>query len=171
MARECMYGVGLSRQQLDAVAVTDIASSTMVYTKTLRAVALLMFVGAVLTVPATARGTDADGDPEENILIYSDPELLYELLEDPPDDFFLVDTRTTEEYESGHIPGAIHRDYREIGNALPTENREAFVVVYCLSGVRSNRAARTLLRLGFTRVLDWGGIVDWPYEVTKGSEP
>lgn len=133
--------------------------------------ALLLLVGAVLALPTVALGRDSDAEPEENLEIYPDPDMLYELIQDPPPNFYLVDTRTAEEYESGHIPGAIHRDYREIGNALPTENREALVVVYCLSGVRSNRAARTLQRLGFIRVLDWGGIVDWPFEVVQGSEP
>ena len=132
---------------------------------------LIAFVGLVLVVPATALGPDSDQAFEEDLQVYTDPALLYELIKDPPLDFYLVDTRTSEEYESGHIPGAIHRKYREIGGALPTENGDALVVVYCLSGVRSNRAARTLQRVGFTRVLDWGGIVDWPFEVVQGSEP
>ena len=131
---------------------------------------IVVFLVAIAALPAEARGTDSSDDGE-SVLVYSDPERLFELIQDPPEDFFLVDTRTAEEYESGHIAGAIHRDYREIATDLPTDNRDALVVVYCLSGVRSNRAARTLRRLGFTRVLDWGGIIDWPFEVTEGPDP
>ena len=122
--------------------------------------------GAVVTL--AARGT---GSGDEELSVYKDPDRLLELTNDPPEDFYLVDVRTTAEYEAGHIPGALHHDYREIAEDLPTEDRDAFVVVYCRTGNRSNSAARTLERLGFTRVLDWGGIVDWPYDVVTGPDP
>ncbi len=106
----------------------------------------------------------------DDIRLYLDPDQLLELLRQERDDVFLVDTRTPEEYQSGHIPGAIQIDYREIADRLPTEERDALIIVYCLRGIRSNRAAGTLRRLGFTRVLDWGGIRDWPYEVVVDSD-
>lgn len=133
-----------------------------------RFAAALVVAGAVV---ALSLGAQAVGAGEDELRVFEDPPRLLELIENPPDDFYLVDTRTREEYLSGHIPGAIHRDYREIGQDLPTTDRDAFIVVYCRTGVRSNRAARTLRRAGFERVLDWGGIIDWPYEVVAGPDP
>mgnify|MGYP000107868409 CR=1 FL=1 len=84
---------------------------------------------------------------------------------------FLVDTRTAQEYASGHIPGAINIDYREIGISPPTDDTDALVIVYCRSGNRSGTAARTLAGLGYTRVLDWGGVIRWPYSLVTGADP
>ena len=129
----------------------------------------LAVAGVTLLVVALA--AQSDSGSASDLAVYQDPARLLALINDPPEDFFLVDVRTTGEYEAGHIPGALHHDYREIANDLPTEDRDALIVVYCRTGARSNAAARTLDRLGFTRVLDWGGIIDWPYEVVRGSEP
>jgi len=133
-----------------------------------RSAAALVLAGVIVALSLGAQSIGARGD---DLSVYEDPARLLELIENTPADFYLVDTRTREEYLSGHIPGAIHRDYREIGEDLPTDDRDALIVVYCLSGVRSNRAARTLRGEGFERVLDWGGIVDWPYAVVTGPDP
>lgn len=126
---------------------------------------------AAATVLVITLGAQTGGASNGDLDVYKDPARLLALIDDPPEDFFLVDVRTTEEYQAGHIPGALHHDYRRIADDLPTEDRDAFIVVYCRSGSRSNTAARTLARLGFTRVLDWGGIIDWPYEVVTGPDP
>ena len=80
----------------------------------------------------------------------------------------LVDVRQPEEYENGHIPGALllpDTDLREQAEtALPDKN--AAIVVYCRSGARSAMAARMLREMGYTDVRDLGGIIDWPYDTT-----
>jgi phage shock protein E len=77
----------------------------------------------------------------------------------------LIDVRTPEEFASGAIPGAINIPYDLLADKLPTTDRNAEVVVYCRSGRRSAIARRTLEALGFTRVLDFGGIDRWRGEL------
>jgi rhodanese-related sulfurtransferase len=86
--------------------------------------------------------------------------------------YLLVDVRTAEEFNAGHIPGArLIPDY-EIKERAPRElpDKDAPVIVYCRSGMRSSGAARVLLKLGYTRVYDLGGIMRWPYETVRGSK-
>lgn len=77
----------------------------------------------------------------------------------------IIDVRTQEEYESGHIKDAINIPLETIGKSrtemLP--DQEARIMVYCRSGVRSKRAAKQLIENGYTDVIDFGGINDWSY--------
>lgn len=81
----------------------------------------------------------------------------------------ILDVRTKEEYEGGHIKGAILLPNTEVKSkaeeVVPDKNVN--VLVYCRSGNRSAQAAKVLLELGYTNVYDAGGIIDWPYEVIK----
>ena len=81
--------------------------------------------------------------------------------------YIILDTRTQEEYDEGHIPGAILIPYDEIAEkaeAMLTD-RNQLLLVYCRSGRRSKIAAETLVELGYTNIREFGGIIDWPYEV------
>ena len=60
--------------------------------------------------------------------------------------YIILDVRTQQEYEEGHIPGQL-------------------ILVYCRSGRRSKLAAEALVELGYTNIMEFGGIIDWPYEV------
>ena len=79
----------------------------------------------------------------------------------------ILDTREQDEYDSGHIPGAILIPYTEIENKaeqmLP--DKDTLILVYCRSGRRSKIASESLAKLGYTNVMEFGGIIDWPYEV------
>lgn len=77
----------------------------------------------------------------------------------------LIDVRTAAEFSAGAIPGAINIPYDVLADNLPTSDREAPIVVYCRSGRRSGIAKRTLESLGFTRVVDFGGINRWQGEL------
>lgn len=83
----------------------------------------------------------------------------------------IVDVRTTAEYAEKHIPGAILVPVETIGleppQALP--DKDAVLLVYCRTGVRSRQASDKLVMLGYTNVYDFGGIVDWPYETESGE--
>lgn len=125
----------------------------------------------MLLLPATAALAQSDAQTTDDLEAYLDPDRLLELIHDPPEDFYLVDVRTEREYRSGHIPGAILIPYREIGVNPPTEDRDALIIVYCRTGGRSASADDALRDAGFTRVLDWGGIIDWPHETVSGSSP
>jgi rhodanese-related sulfurtransferase len=85
-------------------------------------------------------------------------------------DYILVDVRTEEEYIEAHIEGAIlipDYDIEALAEtALP--DKGATIIVYCRSGRRSASAAEILAGLGYNRVYDLGGIIDWPYETVSG---
>lgn len=133
---------------------------------------VMMMVLVAFLAPAGALGAQGDETADqEDLEVFLDPDRLLELIQDPPEDFYLVDVRSEREYRSGHIPGAIHIPYGEIGRRPPTDDRDAFIVVYCRTGSRSASADASLEEAGFTRVLDWGGIVDWPYETASGTSP
>ena len=80
-------------------------------------------------------------------------------------DVIVLDVRTQEEYDGGHIPGAVCFPNEDIQPDLPLPfEKDAEILVYCRSGRRSAGAAEKLAAMGFTRVADFGGIQDWPYE-------
>lgn len=88
---------------------------------------------------------------------------------DGTEDYVLVDVREMEEYAEGHIEGAILIPYGEIEKRAEEEltNKEQMILVYCRSGRRSAIAAQALVDMGYTNVRDFGGIIDWPYDVTN----
>ena len=94
---------------------------------------------------------------------------LQKLITEKNEAYILVDVRTKQEYESGYIPTAINIPHREIGNNLPTEDRSAKIILYCRSGTRSGIANDTLAQLGFSNVIDFGGITRWKGEL-KGTK-
>ena len=81
--------------------------------------------------------------------------------------YVILDVRAQEEYDQGHIPGAIvipHEEITEKAEAvLPDKNQ--LILVYCRSGRRSKIAADAMVELGYTNIREFGGILDWPYEV------
>ena len=81
----------------------------------------------------------------------------------------VVDVRTREEYDSGHIENAVLVPNESIGSEMPEAlpDKEATLLIYCRSGRRSKDAAEKLLSLGYQNVYDFGGVIDWPYELVK----
>jgi phage shock protein E len=81
----------------------------------------------------------------------------------------VLDVREPSEYKAGHIANAVLLPSGSVAamaeQMLP--DKDAKILVYCLSGGRSSAAARQLVRLGYTRVYDFGGIADWPYGVVR----
>ena len=85
-------------------------------------------------------------------------------------DVIVLDVREQEEYDSGHIPGAVLLPLGAIDGESAAEaiqKKDATVLVYCRSGSRSKRAAKALAELGYTDVYEFGGIMTWPYDVVK----
>lgn len=81
----------------------------------------------------------------------------------------VVDVRTLEEYNEGHIPNAISVPLETIENKAEAKlkNKDDLILVYCRSGRRSREAALKLIEKGYTNVIDFGGIKDWNGEVVK----
>ena len=88
---------------------------------------------------------------------------------DLKEEYILIDVREQEEYNEGHIKGAILIPYTEIESKVPEmlPDKNKRILVYCRSGRRSKIAAQMLAELGYTNVLEFGGIIDWKYEVVK----
>ena len=86
---------------------------------------------------------------------------------DSREGYIILDTRTQEEYDQSHIPGAILIPYDEVlekAEGVLTDKNQ-LILVYCRSGRRSKLAAADLQKLGYTNIMEFGGIIDWPYEV------
>jgi len=83
-------------------------------------------------------------------------------------DVIIVDVRTQEEYNEGFIENAILIPNESISGA-PSElpDKDAIILVYCRSGKRSKEASDKLVELGYTNIYDFGGIIDWPYEIVE----
>ncbi|NBB90975.1 MAG: rhodanese-like domain-containing protein [Spirochaetes bacterium] len=121
---------------------------------------------------AVAQRSDGDGSgTREDISRYRVPANLVELVETGGREFIVVDVRTPAEYRSGHIPGAVNIDHRQIGERPPEVDREALIVTYCRSGARASRAQATLERMGFENVVNFGGVASWPEELVTGDSP
>lgn len=122
-----------------------------------------------------AAATDAAGDIQEERMTEAYQKITAEegnaLM--AQGDITVVDVRRLDEYETSHIPGAISIPNEEIGKTRAEEwpALEETILVYCRTGVRSKQAADKLVDMGYQRVLDMGGIVDWPYETAAGGEP
>lgn len=85
--------------------------------------------------------------------------------------YIILDVRTQEEYESGHIPNAICVPNETIGTSdipeLPDKGQ--LIMVYCRSGRRSKEAAQKLADMGYTNIVEFGGIIDWTGETVTES--
>lgn len=85
--------------------------------------------------------------------------------------YIILDVRTAQEYSEKHIPKAVNIPNESIGTeelpALPDKNQ--LILVYCRSGNRSKQASEKLAALGYTNVVEFGGINSWPGETVSGE--
>ena len=124
---------------------------------------LMILLLAVLLL--TACGQDTEND-REAVYMNITAEEAREIM-DTEEGYIILDVRTQEEYDEGHIPGAILIPNTEI-EARAEEvltDKDQLILVYCRSGRRSKLAAEALVELGYTNIKEFGGIIDWPYEV------
>ena len=96
-------------------------------------------------------------------------ETAMEMMEDT-ESFVILDVREQDEYDAGHIPGAVLLpvgmiDEDTAAGVIP--EKDTVVLVYCRSGNRSKTASVVLAELGYTQVYEFGGIKDWPYEIEE----
>ena len=118
----------------------------------------------------------ADG-PTDIIVTKKEDKTMYKTISqdeaktimDTNEDIVILDVREQDEFNEGHIPGAILIPYTEIEDKaeemLPEKDKE--ILVYCRSGRRSKIAAQALAHLGYTEIKEFGGIIDWEYEIEK----
>ena len=145
---------------------------------------ILCAIPVILCILLTACGNDgsigiiggADG-PTSIIIAEKGEKAMYQQITaeeakkimDSGEEHIVLDTREQEEFDNGHIPGALLIPYTEIENKaeemIPDKNAQ--ILVYCRSGRRSKIASQSLSKLGYINVKEFGGIIDWPYEVEK----
>ena len=84
-------------------------------------------------------------------------------------DYLIVDVRRADEFAEGHIPGAINIANEDIVSSEPAElpDKDQVIYVYCRSGNRSKQASAKLAAMGYTNIVEFGGILDWTGEVER----
>ena len=145
---------------------------------------ILYIISVILCIFLTACGNDssigiiggADG-PTSIIVADKGEKAMYEQITpeeakkimDSGEEHIILDTREQDEFDARHIKDAILIPYTEIENkaAEMLPDKDAQILVYCRSGRRSKIAAESLAKLGYTNVKEFGGIIDWPYEIEK----
>ena len=128
---------------------------------------LLLILAAVLAISAVCFAqSPANAEGYQKIT----PQQAKERMAEPG--VIVLDVRMQQEYDAGHIANAvllplplIEAGDAAVAKALP--DKDAEILVYCRSGRRSAIAVNALINMGYTNVLDFGGINDWPYEVVK----
>ncbi len=113
-------------------------------------------------------GCGAGGASEEKGYQQISQEEAKEMMDNQ--EVLILDVREQDEYDSGHIPGAVLLPVGSITEESAAEvipEKDATVLVYCRSGNRSKTAAKALAELGYTGIYEFGGITTWPYEVEQ----
>jgi len=109
----------------------------------------------------------AEEKEEEEVpqIIDISPEEVYEIIS-KGEEFLILDVRTPDEFNEGHIEGAVLIPVDELERRLDELPKDKPIITYCRSGVRSRNAANILLENGFSKVYDMkGGIIEW---INKG---
>jgi rhodanese-related sulfurtransferase len=132
----------------------------------------IMIAAAVLMILVLALTGCSNTKEEENMNVKTQyikisPAEAKEIMDN--EETIVLDVRTKQEYDQGHIEGSVLLPVDEISAKAEEvlKDKEAKILVYCRSGNRSATAAKTLIEMGYENVLDFGGIIDWPYEIVK----
>ena len=108
-------------------------------------------------------------DGDENIMYEQIGQEEAKKIIDSGEEYVLLDVREQNEFDEGHIPGAIlipHEKITDMAEDVIPE-KDTQILVYCRSGRRSKIASADLVKLGYTNVKEFGGIIDWQYEIEK----
>ena len=112
------------------------------------------------SAPANAKGSYRQIDMDEAVRMMKTEK-----------NYIILDVRRPDEFAEGHIPGAINVPNETIGtdeiSMLPSKSH--LILVYCRSGRRSKEATEKLVKLGYTNIVEFGGILDWKGEIEKES--
>ena len=135
-----------------------------------RIVILLMaaFLFQLAGCSSKAKGPVMDGDGMVRSYSQISQEEAKQMME-KDDGHVVVDVRRQDEYDAGHIPGAILIPNESIGTEQPDElpDLDQVILIYCRSGNRSKQAAQKLFDMGYTNIYEFGGINDWTGEIVK----
>ena len=132
--------------------------------KNIYIIIIFIVVGGVIWM---YKKEDKNVQNNEEIRYVSMNEIISRMEEN--ENYIILDVRTIEEYNEGHIPNAIcipnETIDEDVINKLP--NKDQLILIYCRSGNRSKQAANKLKKLGYTNLIEFGGIIDWKGEIEK----
>lgn len=133
--------------------------------KIMIAAAVLAILALVLT--GCSKSSEEESVNEKIQYVKISPKDAKEIMDNG--ESIVLDVRTIDEYDQGHIEGAVLLPVDEISSKAEEvlKDKKAKILVYCRSGNRSATAAKALINMGYENVLDFGGIIDWPYEIVK----
>ena len=129
----------------------------------MKRIALVLFMLFMMIPFASCQSKDSNSSYEQ--ITQSEAKRIM----DSEEGYIILDVRTEEEFAEGHIAGAIlipNDEISETAEKILTD-KDQLILVYCRSGRRSKIAAEELVKLGYTNVKEFGGIIDWEYEIVK----
>lgn len=131
-------------------------------------VILIVVIIVIVVIMFTNKDTDKDINESNFGVKHVTMDDIVEIMEEN-EGYIILDVRTIEEYNEGHIPNAICIPNETIDenvvNILPDKNQ--LILIYCRSGNRSKQATDKLENLGYTNLIEFGGIMDWKGEIVK----
>ena len=145
-----------------------------------RGAVLAVFVVLCMLLTACGNGTSSSESTQSEVRTTTDivsatyqqitQEKAKEMMQ-AEDGHIIVDVRRQDEYDSGHIPGAILIPNESIGTEQPKELPvlDQVILIYCRSGRRSKEASQKLADMGYTHIYEFGGIIDWTGEVVTSE--
>ena len=133
-----------------------------------RRISLILLLLTVLSLSGCAQKLDGDG------MVNSYTQISQEQAKEMmarDDGHIVVDVRRQDEYDAGHIPGAVLIPNESIGTERPEElpDLNQIILIYCRSGNRSKQAAQKLFDMGYTNIFEFGGIIDWTGEIVTAE--
>ncbi len=136
------------------------------YTLSCKRTKYIMSLLLIITLMMTGCGKKETNEVQDMDYKHISQKDAKELM-DTQEDEIILDVRTQDEYNQGHIPGAICVPNESIGTEPPEElpDKEQLILVYCRSGSRSAAAAQKLADLGYTNIQEFGGIITWKYDI------
>lgn len=154
----------------------DISQIIMKILKFMGTILIGFFIGCAIAVIYSIIVqvvTEKEGDEIMNEIVTTTYEQITQVeaknIIDTKSNFIILDVRTEEEFAEGHIENAILiPDYEITSKAEEIlKDKNQLILVYCRSGNRSKAASQALVELGYTNVKEFGGIIDWEYEIVK----
>ena len=132
---------------------------------------ITMMTAAILLLTAcSATGQPMDGEDMVRSFTQISQDEAKEMMK-KDDGHLIIDVRRQDEFEAGHIPGAVCIPNENIGTEQPEElpDLDQILLIYCRSGNRSTQASQKLFDLGYTNIVEFGGIQPWPGETVAGG--
>jgi phage shock protein E len=130
---------------------------------------IMLLIMTSILISSCSRDSKSDGQVTEKAVYRKISAQEAKKMMEETEDYILVDVRTEQEFNAGHIEGALLIPDYEIKGTEVKElpDKDALILLYCRSGRRSAEAAHRMIQMGYTNLYDFGGIIDWPYEIVK----